>query len=106
MAVFIMLTRLSHEALRAPSSLSELSSVVSARIKEECSGVEWVSSYATLGPCDYLDIFKAPDIETAMKVATLIRTFGHATTEVWPAMEWDKFAGLIRYLPSTVHAPS
>ncbi len=106
MAHFIMLTRLSHEALKAPSSLTELSSKISARIHEECTGVEWVASYATLGPADYLDIFAAPDIDTAMKVATLIRTFGHATTEVWPAVEWDKFKGLVRYLPSTVHVPS
>ncbi len=52
-----------------------------------------------LGPADYLDIFTAPDIETATKVATIIRTFGHATTEVWGATEWDKFIELFRYLP-------
>jgi hypothetical protein len=41
----------------------------------------------------------APDIETATKVATNIRTFGHATTEVWAANEWEKLTGLLRSLP-------
>jgi hypothetical protein len=52
-----------------------------------------------LGPADYLDIFTAPDIESAMKVATVIRTFGHATTEIWGATEWEKFTHLMRYPP-------
>jgi hypothetical protein len=44
-----------------------------------------------LGPYDYLDVFEAKDIESAAKVSTLIRTFGHAQTEVWGATEWDRF---------------
>ncbi|MND06129.1 hypothetical protein D3C83_273300 [compost metagenome] len=52
-----------------------------------------------LGPTDYVDIFTAPDNAAATKVATIIRTFGHATTEVWPATEWDEFIKLVRYLP-------
>ena len=103
MALYIMLTRLSHEALKAPSSLTELSRDVNARIREECSNVKWLTSYATLGPADYIDIFEAPDNESAMRVSTIIRTFGHATTEIWPAVEWDRFKELIRNLPSAVH---
>ena len=103
MTYYVMLTRLSHEALKAPASLTELEKVISLRIKEECSSAKWVMSLATLGPADYLDIFEAPDTETAMKVATIVRTFGHATTEVWPAVGWDRFKELVRYLPSSVH---
>ena len=99
MATFIMLTRLSHQALRSPSSLETLSHTVMERIRADCKGVEWKASYVVLGPADYLDIFTAPDIETATKVATIIRTFGHATTEVWGATEWEKFTELVRYLP-------
>ena len=100
MATFIMLTRLSHEALKSPSTLVELSHEVARRIRSDCAGVEWEASYVILGPADYLDIFTAPDIETATKVATIIRTFGHATTEIWAATEWDKFVQLVRSLPS------
>lgn len=55
-----------------------------------------------LGPYDYLDIFKAPDIAAATKVATAVRTFGHANTEVWGATEWEEFKELVRYLPPAV----
>ena len=99
MQTFIMLTTLSHSALQSPSSLENLEREVMERIEAECPEVEWSSSYAVLGPYDYLDIFTAPDIETATKVATIVRTFGHAQTEVWGATEWKKFKELVRYLP-------
>ena len=82
MATFIMLTRLSHQALQSPKSLETLSHEVMERIRKDCPDVEWKKSYVVLGPADYLDIFTAPDLEAAMKVAAVIRTFGHASTEV------------------------
>ena len=94
MPTFIMLTRLSHQALRSPKSLSRLNSEIAARIRADAPGVEWESNYVVLGPVDYLDVFTAPNLETAMKVATIIRTFGHATTEIWGATEWDSFLAL------------
>ncbi len=99
MATFIMLTRLSHEALKDPSSLEKLEKEVTARIHAACPEVTWSHSWVVLGPCDYLDVFMAPSIETAMKVATIIRTFGHAQTEVWAASEWDRFKEIARALP-------
>jgi uncharacterized protein with GYD domain len=104
MTTFIMLTRLSHEVLKRPNTLLELSHQVSEHIRQVCLEVEWKASYAVLGPADYVDIFVAPDIETAMKVATLIRTFGHATTEIWPATEWEGFSAMVRSLPQRTAA--
>lgn len=99
MPTFVMLTRLSHAAVQSPSSLEALGREVTERIHADCPQVEWDRSYAVLGPADYLDIFTAPDIAAATKVATIIRTFGHATTEVWAATPWDEFIELVRYLP-------
>jgi uncharacterized protein with GYD domain len=86
-----MFTRLSPEALHQPDSVAKLSEHVSERIADECPTVTWVSNYAMLGGCDYLDIFEAPDTETATKVALLVRSLGHATTETWLATPWDRF---------------
>jgi hypothetical protein len=95
---FIMLTRLSAEAVRSPKALEELEHQAMERVRKECPDVEWLKSYAILGPCDYLDIFSAKDIETATKVSTLVRTFGHAHTEIWSATEWSHFKEIVRSL--------
>ena len=98
MPTFVMLTSLSPDALKSPKTLEELERLAMDKIKSECPKVEWVHNYAVLGRYDYLDIFNAPDIETAMKVSALIRTFGHADTEVWPAIEWQRFKTIARSL--------
>ena len=98
MPIFVMLTRLSSGAVRSPQGLEELERQAMAQVRKDCPNVEWIGSYAILGPCDYLDIFHAPDIETATKVSTLIRTFGHAQTEIWTATEWERFKEIVRTL--------
>ncbi len=100
MATFAMLTRLSPDALTRPDSVAELNQKVESRIKEECPGVKWLANYSALGPCDYLDIFEAPDNETATKVALLVRSFGHATTETWVATPWDRYEQIAKGLKS------
>ena len=95
-----MLTRLSPEALTRPESVTELNRQVEDRIRRECPAVKWLANYAVLGPCDYLDIFEAPDADAATKVALLVRSFGHATTETWVATQWDRFADLAKGLKS------
>lgn len=98
MLTFVMLTRLSPEAVRSPKALEDLERQTMERVRQECPDVEWIASYAILGPCDYLDIFRAKDVETASKVSALIRTFGHAHTEIWTATEWARFKEIVRTL--------
>ncbi len=100
MGTYIMLTRLSTQALTKPGSVAELNKQVEERIKKECPGVKWIANFAVLGPCDYLDIFEAPDSDMATKVALLVRSFGHATTETWVATQWDRFLNLATGLKS------
>lgn len=99
MTTFVMLTKLSPDALKSPKTLEELERLAVEKINTECPGVDWVHNYALLGRYDYLDIFNAPDIDTAMKVATIIRTFGHAQTEILAATEWRQYKEMIRNLP-------
>ncbi len=99
MATFIMLTRLSAEAASSPASLENLENQVMKKVRAECPEVKWLHSYAILGPYDYLDIFEAADIETATKVSTLVRIYGHATSEVWAATDWGRFKQLIHEMP-------
>jgi uncharacterized protein with GYD domain len=102
MSTFIMLTRLSPESVGSPHAVEVLEGRVKRAVQLECPEVEWVASYATLGPYDYLDVFRAPDVATASKVAALVRIAGHATTEVWAATEWDRFKQMVATLPDDV----
>jgi uncharacterized protein with GYD domain len=99
MSTFVMITRLSHDALSTPSGLKNTVKDVMQRIRDHCQGVKWTASYAVLGPADLVDIFEAPSVDEAAKVAAIVRTFGHATTEIWPATSWDSFLKTLGSLP-------
>ncbi len=91
MARYVLLTRLNPDAVARPESFNEVSRLLARKIKEECPEVTWITHYLILGPYDYLDIFEAPDNESAAKVAVLVRTVGHGTTEIWPAVAAERF---------------
>jgi uncharacterized protein with GYD domain len=95
MATYVMLTRLTPENVKSPADLARLERAVSERIQKECPQVKWVANYAILGPYDYLDLFEAPDEMAAARVVMIVRSFGHAQTETWTAVPWDRFKKLI-----------
>jgi uncharacterized protein with GYD domain len=94
-----MLTRPAPAALSEPGSFQALERQTVDRLREDVPGVEWVLNLATLGPYDYLDVFRAPDNTTAMKVSAVVRSYGHAHVEVWAAEEWPRFKELLAELP-------
>lgn len=100
MPTFVMLTRVDPDLLRNAQSLETLEHRTVESIRKQCPAVKWVSNYAVLGPYDYMDVFEAPDNDTAAKVSTLVRVSGHAHSEVWPATEWAKFKKMIHAMPS------
>ena len=100
MSTFVMLTHIDPEVLRNPHSYEELERRAMDAIHAQCPHVQWKSSYAVLGPNDYVDVFEAPDNETAAKVSALIRTHGRAHSEVWAATEWAKFKHMLHEMPA------
>ena len=95
MATYVVLTRLTPESVKSPADLQRLERAVSERIQKECPQVKWLANYAILGPYDYLDLFEAPDESAAARVVMIIRSFGHAQTETWTAVPWERFKSLI-----------
>ena len=96
MSTYIMLTRLSPDAVGQPKFVEKLERKVSDHIRESCPEVRWIGSYSVLGPYDYVDIFEAPDSDSATKVALLVRSFGRGTTETWVATPWDRYVELAK----------
>lgn len=104
MLTFVLLTKLSADAVKDPNNIEEINRKITDRVKSQCPGVKWVGSYSILGPYDYLDIFEAPDEKIASKVAIIVRSFGHATTETWLATPWEKFLGISKEMMEVVRA--
>lgn len=102
MSTFVMLTRLGPEAARRPHMLEALERDVARVVRDTCPDVTWVMNLALLGPYDYLDVFRAPSLDEAMKVAAVVRLAGHAQTEVWSAVQWDRFRDLMAQLPEEI----
>jgi hypothetical protein len=50
MQTFVMLTHLTPEAVRSPRALEDLERRVAEHVSAACPHVEWVGSYAVLGP--------------------------------------------------------
>ena len=100
MQTFVMLSRLAPDVLTSPQSFEQLERAAMERIRKECPDVIWKHNYATVGPWDYIDIFEAPDIEAATRLSALIRSFGHAQTEIWGAVDWGRFKEIVHSLPS------
>jgi uncharacterized protein with GYD domain len=97
METFILLTQLTHATPETDDITPDAAERhVVERIRAACPEAEWLNSFAVLGPYDYLDIFQAPNVETAVKVATIVRRLGHARVEVWGATEWTRFKDLAR----------
>lgn len=96
MPTYVMLTRLLPEAVSEPKYVEKLEKRVSEQVRKACPEVKWIGSYSVLGPYDYLDIFEAPNEESATKVALITRSFGRGTTETWIATPWDRFVKLAK----------
>ncbi len=91
MATYIILSRFSPTSFQDPREFKGIAEKVSTKIREQCPGVVWKSSYATLGRFDVVDVVEADDPKQLEKVAMLIRAYGHSTTETMPATPWKEF---------------
>jgi uncharacterized protein with GYD domain len=102
MNTFVMLTRVAPTSVHTPQTFEALARQAADHIRRECPDVTWLANYAVLGRYDYVDIFTAPDVATATRVSTIIRSYGGADAEVLPATEWREFKDMLH---GVTHAP-
>ena len=91
MATYIILSKISHDAVRDPREFKQVAETVVSELKAECPGVTWKDSYATLGRYDVIDIVEADDPKQLEKAGMIIRAYGHSTTETLVATPWEEF---------------
>jgi uncharacterized protein with GYD domain len=91
MATYIILSKLSPDAVKDPKDFKGLAAAVAQKIRTECPGVTWKDSYATFGRFDVVDVVDASDEEQIARAALIIRAYGHSTTETLYATPWQQF---------------
>ena len=91
MATYVILSKLSPEAVREPGELRQVAETVSQKIKAKCPKVRWTTSYALMGRFDVIDVVEADSLAEVENAAMIIRAYGRATTETMPARPWKDF---------------
>jgi uncharacterized protein with GYD domain len=96
MPTYILLTKLTPDSTRELRSVEDLGKEIGRRVRKHCPSVKWRAHYVTLGPYDYVDVFDAKDESEASEVSLITSTVGHATTETWTALPYERFVKLAK----------
>ncbi|HSL20620.1 MAG TPA: GYD domain-containing protein [Vicinamibacterales bacterium] len=96
MPTFVLMTKLSSQAMHDADRRRAMGKEWLHKVKESCPDVEWKAHYAILGPYDFMDIYEAPDVETAHMVSIISRAEGALSAESWQALPYDDFLKLLK----------
>ena len=98
MPTYVLMTKLSAGTLQDAKSeggRKKAGQEWKKTVEKQCPGVKWVAHYALLGPYDFIDVYEAPDQETAFKVSLLSRELGAVSAESWPAIPYEKYLPIV-----------
>jgi uncharacterized protein with GYD domain len=96
MPTYILLTKLSPEVLAQMKERARLGRSWLDQVKKKCPDVKFIAHYAILGQYDFLDIYEAPDEETAAKVSMIGQANGAFHAESLLAIPYKRFLELIK----------
>ena len=94
MQTFVLMTKLAPEMSQKVKDQEKLGRQWLEQVKEKCPEVNFLAHYALLGPYDYLDIYEAPNEETAAKVSLISLQTGAFLAESWVAIPYKRFVEL------------
>ena len=90
MATFVLMTKLSAEVTAKMKDRAAIGRAWLERVHEKCPGVKFIAHYGVLGPYDFIDIYEAPDEETAVRVSLISRAHGAVQAESWVAIPYKR----------------
>ncbi|MCH9025091.1 MAG: GYD domain-containing protein [candidate division Zixibacteria bacterium] len=96
MQTFFLMTKLSPEVTRRIKDRESLGRAWMSQVKEKCPEVKFISHYGVLGPYDFIDIFEAPDADSAAKVSMISMANGAAAAESWMAIPYKRIIELAK----------
>lgn len=73
------------------------------RVNQLCPEAKFIAHYALLGAYDFMDIYEAPDEQTAAKVAMIGSACGAFQVETWTAMPDSCLAELAKQVREKTH---
>lgn len=95
MPIFILMTKLATESLHDAKVRRALGKEWLEKVHKVCPEVNFLAHYALLGPWDFMDIYEAPDVETAHRVSLVSRAEGALSAESWQAMPYEQHLELL-----------
>ncbi|OQX80501.1 MAG: GYD family protein [Bacteroidetes bacterium 4484_249] len=94
MQTYILLTKLAPEVSIKMKDREKLGHSWLDQVKAKCPDVKFISHYAILGQYDFIDIYEAPDAETAAKVSMISQANGAFHAESLAAIPYKRFLEL------------
>ncbi len=98
MMTFVLMTKLSPEITTRMKDRASIGRAWLDQVKEKCPEVKFLAHYGLLGKFDFLDIYEAPDEESAAKVSMISLSHGALQAESWTAIPYKRIVELAREL--------
>jgi uncharacterized protein with GYD domain len=96
MQTYILLTKLSPELLGKMKDRQQLGRTWLDQVKLKCPEVKFLAHYALLGKYDFIDIYEAPDADTAARVSMISMAHGAFQAESLSAIPYKRFLELVK----------
>jgi uncharacterized protein with GYD domain len=94
MQTYVLLTKLSTETAQKMKDRLQLGRNWLDQVKAKCPEVKFIAHYALLGKYDFMDIYEAPNEETAAKVSMISLANGAFQSESLLAIPYKRFVEL------------
>jgi uncharacterized protein with GYD domain len=95
MKTFILMTKLTSDMSSKLKQRAKVGHAWLDEVRKKCPEVKFKMHYALLGKYDFLDIYEAPDEETAAKVSMISLANGATLAESWSAIPYNRFLKLV-----------
>ena len=96
MPTYVLMTRLGPDSLHDAKGRRSVGKAWMEKVRKACPEVNWLAHYAILGPYDFMDIYEAPDEETAAKVSMIGMQNGAFQAESLTAIPYKRFVELTK----------